>query len=133
MNTKQISVTLEILHPISHQILYQKANIIINSMPINCANKEDIAFQSNMVRHLYYQIIEEVIDIPVYIVLFKLVWSKLDNPTIQKVVNGIIDLEEFIKNGSVGKNVQIQLDSPEDIALELQFKLFNQVTFNTNQ
>jgi hypothetical protein len=50
-------------------------------------------------RHLYFQKIDESINLPIYLILIKIVWKRMDNPNaISKVLTGIVDLSEIISD-----------------------------------
>ncbi len=63
-------------------------------------------------RHLYHHVFEEMIDLPVYMILIKIIWSKKqgENYNFQKIISGVVDLSDFIKNGHSGKNIELQLE-----------------------
>jgi hypothetical protein len=60
-----------------------------------------------------------MIKLPVYIILLKLIWKKPQSLTFPRIVQGVIDLSDFIRGGNMGKNVSISLSQPEEALLEL--------------
>eukprot|EP00347_Sterkiella_histriomuscorum_P010240 403377054 len=128
-SSKYVTAALEISHPISNQLIYQKVDIQLNSIPINLPQKEEaIQFRQNLIRHLYFQQIDEAINLPIQMIVFKLIWSKKDSLSMQNFIVGIIDLKDYIvENGQISKNIQIQLEQPEMATVELQFKVVSQV------
>ncbi len=75
-------VTLEIKHPISRHVLFSKVGLVVNSMPLNKYEKEDLLGGPSLIRHLYHKKIEDIMNIPVGMILFNLFWAKSDNPSI---------------------------------------------------
>lgn len=81
------------MHPVSKTQLFQKSGMSINSITLNGGDPA-----AAIVRHLFYQQIDESITLPVYMIMLKIIWRRANSNSVARIVSGIIDLSDLISN-----------------------------------
>ncbi|CDW82681.1 pumillio protein 3 [Stylonychia lemnae] len=106
---KFIEIAIEILHPMSKQLIHSIDSSLVQSLPvsINTQKLENIEVQ----------------------ILFKVIWTKQNNAKLPRIIQGMIDLQQYMQEGKLSQNIQVQLDQPEEATVELQFKVLNQQNY----
>ncbi len=88
------------MHPLSKVVLFNKNEISIKSTVLNNLVEitpiHDIGGQLSS-RHLYFYKIDESINLPIFLIIVKIIWKRTDIPnSMSKVLTGILDLNEIL-------------------------------------